>query len=68
MDERGCVTRKILGGRLEWRLLGEGSNSREHDFEAPLGIRGGAGAAGGGAGKVQVTDGQAEAEMRKDEE
>lgn len=65
---RLCYQKKILGGRLEWRLPGEGSNSREHDFEAPLGTRGGAGAVGGGAGKVQVTDGQAEAERRKDEE
>ena len=43
---RLCYQKKILGGRLEWRLPGEGSNSREHDFEAPLGTRGGAGRRG----------------------
>lgn len=38
MGEREVVLpEKILGGRLEWRFAGRGSNSREHDFEAPLG-------------------------------
>lgn len=61
MGERDVVlvTRKTLGGRLDWRLPGKGGNCREHDFEDPLGIRGVLGQWGS---KVQVTDGQAEAE------
>lgn len=41
-------------------MPGKGGNSREHDFEDPLGI---CGVLGQWGRKVQVTDGQAEAEM-----